>query len=213
MIDETQQEILFRYLDGDTSEHENQQLEKMLANSSELRALQQDMLDLSRNSKLPDYKCPGHLEHIIRSKLQEKYPYHQRDASKDWITSSQLRIAAAAVVLIGIAAPFSYLSLDSETSDRALIKPSVDRVLDDITIARDQYLAAIAELESLAIVRMEQLPDDLAMVFAENLQILDEAITLYESNRDTNNPYLFSHYTLSDIYELKVELLTTVLEV
>ncbi len=213
MTDEIQKEILFRFLDGETSEHENQQLEKMLAASAELRSLKKDLEDIRRYSKLNDIQSPSHLEGRIISKIQEQYPRRQRSVLLTTISGIPFRFAAALVFLIGSASFFYYPMSNLDVGNQVATEPSVEQAIENVILARDQYGAAIAELESLAIVRLEELPTDLVVVFTENLEILDEAIALYESNMEAIDPYSSSYYMLSDIYELKIELLTTILEV
>ncbi len=212
MINEVEQELLFRYLDGDSSEHENLQLEKLLALSPELRSLKADMLDIRRAASLPQEDCSAHLEEAIGSRIAAQYPPSPRLGSRSaWEPLSMLRVAALLIVAIGAASLFYAGNRFSD--EQAIGDRSVEQVLGDVYLAQDQYRAAIAELESLASLRLEQLPGDLALVYAENLEIVDDAILLFEANLDSGHSDSISYQRLSELYDRKIELLTSIFEV
>ncbi len=213
MIDQTQRELLERFLDRETSEHENQQLEKMLAASAELRALHEDYQAIRRQASSPEPDYPAGLEERLELALRRAYPQAVGPQSRrDWFSRYGPLAAGLLVILaLGVTA---LLGLEVRSEDEGPIadSPLPDRaVIDEVLFAQEQYYLAIQELEVLAAVRMESLPAPVVQLLENNLDIINEAIQISEQSLLANDIGFHSRNALPEMYEKKIDLLTAIL--
>lgn len=214
MIEPSVEQLLGKHLDGETSEHENQQLEKLLLESAELRTLKADLIAVVNQTRLVPRPSANNLEARITHAVAQRYPHKSKPSAISFEYFSGQKLAAS-TVLAAMIGTFALLGIDTpgEEEVELIAEEPLQQILGNVIFAQAQYHAAIEELEIMATMRLNELPSDLALVFTENLQILDAAILLYESNLATNQTNVAVYDTLSKIYETKIDLLTTILMV
>lgn len=108
---------------------------------------------------------------------------------------------------------YSALNMRESSSDVEISDSPVQQLIGEVMLAQQQYHMAIEELEALAFMRIEELPEELAAVFVDNLAIVNDAISLYESSLIANQTNFLVYDTLSKIYKTKIDLLTSILRV
>jgi len=98
----------------------------------------------------------------------------------------------------------------SLTAERADNNP-VEFALYQVQVAQEHYLQAIGDLENLADTRLEQLPGEIASVYEDNLEIINQAIRECEDSIEANSTNSLAYAGLNNAYLAKIDLLTKII--
>lgn len=214
MIREHQLEILSKSIDGETSEIENQELTRLFSRSTELQRIREDLISHKSVIQSEVFDSPEFLKEKILAGVSEEYSPVET-VSPFRFPVIQWRVSAVAAILIltiGLVTFFGPVFNRQAGNSSSTVATNLDLLLDDISFARQQYLEAIEGLENLAINRLESIPTELAVVFTEELLVIDKAIDLSEARLLEKRTDIFLYGSLEKVYQAKIDLLTMILK-
>lgn len=198
------EDYISRNLDGELSAEEQLLLEQALAESEDLSHLSDDLLEIKQLTDQPAPPCPPHLLPQMMEQVEATYakqgPWYQ------FLFSPAMAAAYLLLLLVGAAA-FMIKNPPGITAaplDLAAINQ-------EAFAAQIAYQKALSKMEEVAVSHLEQMQPDMALVYAENLRIINRAIADCHQLIEQHPEYLPAWQSLNRAYASKTELLEKII--
>jgi len=210
MSDDKMHELLSRSLDEPLSPEEAALLNTALAASPELRALAADLRSIRELAATEPAVAAPPLPAALMARVERRYgPARACIFYLPRLLRHPLSLAAACLICLGLG---YFLAERDRPAPRPTQEDSLVTIRTEVLQAQEQFHQAVAKMEAAAMDRIAAMPPELAHHFAQNLNIIDQAIRDCENITDK---YLDNHvnYTaLAKAYKAKVELLQLIME-
>ena len=205
MIDEHMALLLSRSLDEELAPEEQRLLDRALAESPELRELAEDLGRITQIEPPPLPHHPDRLPAELMARVERQY----RRPSL-WALLTRPALVPAMALLI--AALIGWFAGRGPAAGPEQGDQSAEQLLAEIARTRGEYHGAVVRLEQQAESHLLEIPPELALDYAHNLRILNNAIASCEALVDRYPDQMALHQSLARAYQAKVDLLQQILE-
>lgn len=190
-MNDTDLQMISDWVDGTLPSDQRQAVDQHISQNTEWAEIAHDMRQLKRWSSCEVPALPAGAKHRLTEQWakRRRYRFAQRAGAV---------LAAASLLLFWIwPKPVENLSLDP--------------VLAQVSQAQQAYAEAVANLESLALTKLDHLPAEVATTYRDNLVIINQAIAQCEQVSRLNPSESGAYWAMARAYQAKIDLLEQVL--
>lgn len=202
-MNEEHVELLSRSLDEQLSPAEQARLDHALADSLDLRELAQDWGVLKETAVHQIEPPAPAVFQQLKKRVDRRYGWKRGIRLPIW----SMPLAATAAILFLV---FQPQTVTPPTEPEPVLS-ELEQVQAQIESARERFGSAIARMERLAVSRIEALPEDQAVTFQRNLDLVNLAVAECERIASENPLAPEAHLALEEAYAAKVKVLELIL--
>jgi len=197
--------LLSRSLDEPLDAEARARLDAALASSPELRALERDLRTLKRLAGEETEAVPRpEVLTALEARVAQRYATRRfRVIPGGWVGPVLAAAALFVLVLLGVQ--------QVGQPNEGVADPSMDIAREEVLAAQARFHRAIGRLENLAMVRLGELPPEVARGYAHNLEVINAAIADCERLAGEAPENTLNFLALSQAYDAKVVLLELIL--